>query len=102
MSFDTRPEGTVHNMCTLCLTFVACDVCHPGCRQDTDQCVLEEYTMMSRTGKRLGTFLGLAGSPLAQQKRCNNKQAIRRQRERTQRHCKNFADNTSRFFTRGG
>lgn len=33
-------------------------------------------------------LLELARSPLAQQKRCNNKQAIRRQRERTQRHCK--------------
>lgn len=44
--------------------------------------------MMSQDRKRLGTFVELAGSPLAQQKRWNNKQAIRRQRERTQRHCK--------------
>lgn len=36
---------------------------------------------------RLGTFMELAGSPLARHKRWNNKQAIRRQRERTQSHC---------------
>lgn len=52
-------KGPRQDVCTLCLTFAACDVCHPGCRQDTDQCVSGECTMMSQTGKGwkgLGTF----------------------------------------------
>lgn len=47
--------------------------------------------MMSQTGKgwkRAWHFLELAGSPLAQREHCNNKQAIRRQHERTQWHRK--------------
>lgn len=52
-------KGHISNLCTLCLTDLVCDVCHPGCRQDTDQCALGEYTMMSQTGNGwewLGTF----------------------------------------------
>lgn len=57
LSYMSKGHGP--NVRTLCLAFVACDMCHPGCGQDMGQCVLGEYTMMSQTGKgwkRLGTF----------------------------------------------
>lgn len=84
-SAQAKPVHLVFNLC--------CVQCVPPRLQTRHGSVCfrgihNDVTDRKRAGKGLGTFLELAGSPLAQQKRCNNKQAIRRRRERTQRHCK--------------
>lgn len=51
---------------TLYWSFAEYDVCHPGCGQVVDQCVWEEYTMMSgrkRLEKDLARF-GLGWIPI--------------------------------------
>ena len=98
-------EGQSRNVCTLSLTF--CCVCCVPPRQQTRHgsvCfrgIHNDVTDRKEAGRRAWHLSELAGSPLARQKECNNKQAIRRQRERTQRHRRSLQIITAGFSLQG-